>query len=805
MSDKVNLCANCHYNAPPDANFCPNCGQVLGASQSSSPEEQDMFWAGERRQVTTLFADLASFTSASEKADPEDVVDMLNTLFTRLMEACDREGGYLDKTVGDAIMVLFGAPKAHEDDPARAVRAALAMQKAMDELGPMIREKIGKACKINIGINTGQVVWGQLGPANRRAPTVIGDAVNLASRLESFATHGQIIVSDAVYNRTRHLVEYETLNPIEVKGKSGLISIYRPLRLLKKRGTRPQRIRTTVPLTGRDYELDYLQKHWARAKAGFPQVLLIQGEAGIGKTHLLSEFIAGLQTFDGHKQPSVLQAGRDVSHGDEYHPLTNLLNQFFGLAPNDSDPIRRRKIEDRARILGITSSKFIPLIGYILGWYKEDPRMTTPDEDGKSSLDYLYVAALDAVVDLLFKQSTRRPTIIILDDLQWANQTIAEWLIRMIITGRMMQHEPSNYNLMVLGATRPQLESPLSQLQLDETLQLNPLTEMARKVLIGHLLPGEGLPPSLISRLSKESEGNPFYLVEVAHGLVQSGQLIKEGRRWQLTRPVHQLDVPHSVEGLVLAKLDSLTPAAKIVLQHASIIGLAFRKEILRQITSIEDFEARLDDLLQRGLIKFIDESTDDPVYSFSQAVVREVTYNSILRKKRRELHEKIARLTQNQEPLPTDDMDVLTYQYATQSGQKKLLAYNWLSGRHALERHNYQEAYNHLQQAWTELTESPQPDPELAYNLAETFGDACTFTNYFSQAATCYQMALSMVSNNPQKSAAIRYKQGRLNYYQTNYTAAYEDYLAALNLIENQPALQAEIEVGIRLLFDMS
>lgn len=800
MSNSSNLCPNCQTELPPDgATVCYSCGFTLTLPEKTPSSVR---WLGERRQVTILFADLASYTSASEKADPEDVIDMLNNLFSRLMDECDKEEGYLDKTVGDEMMVLFGAPKAHEDDPARAVRAALAMKAAMEELTPIVRQKVKIPGKINIGINTGSVVWGELGPVGRTAPTVIGDVVNLAARLESYATDGQIIVSESVYHRTRDQFDYEVLDPIEVKGKSGKIPVYMPLKPRKKITTSLSTTETDIPFTGREQELDALHAYWSRAKMGYSQIVLVSGEAGMGKSRLLREFTNNVSSLKSSQTPIIIQTYRESTSSNTYRPLANLVGRLFGLVANDTEVIRRRKISDRAQVLGITSSKFLPLMGYLLGWYKEDPRFNNPQ--GQQSLNQLHVSAIDSAVDLFFKQSTRRPTLILVDDLQRADSKMIEWLNRLAIASQMLQQKPTDYQLMIVAATRPQVDAPVSTLKADNIISLPPLNDAIRRTLITNLLPGQGLPASLITRLSKESEGNPFYLVEVARGLVQSGQLVKHGGNWRLTRSVDQLDVPHSVEALLLSKLDTLSPDARRVLQHGSVIGFSFSYRLLAAITPVENLNEALSTLLKRGFIKEKEDVEPGEAFVFSQAVLREVTYNSILRKTRRELHKLISELVEDEENPNGENVESLVYNYASGGEQEKMIAYNWLAGRHALEQFQFETAFNHLEQAWRTMAEIPNPDPEVYYSLAEALGDSGTFTGHFAQAATCYQTAWGLAGNDPEKHAQLHYKSGRLHYYQANTTPAYEAFEKALKLAGNNPDLVAQIEAKIRLLFDM-
>jgi predicted ATPase len=274
---------------------------------------------------------------------------------------------------------------------------------------------------------------------------------------------------------------------------------------------------------------------------------------------------------------------------------------------------------------------------------------------------------------------------------------------------------------------------------------------------------------------------------------------------WQLARPIDQLNVPASVEGLVMANLDTLPAAAKTVLQYASVIGQRFNLELLSAMAPTANLDDLLIDLQQRGLIKEITALGEpDRIFTFAQVIVREVTYNSILRKTRRQLHEQIASLTEarqiTQQP---ENVEALAYHYAAGGNQEKLMVYNWLAGQQALERFEFKEAENHLNTAWNSLRELPSPDPKILKGVAEALGDVSTFTGNYAQAAVCYQIVQSLAVA-PDDQIWLHYRLGRLNFYQANPTEASQHYQQALELAQANPALQAQIDAEIRLLYDL-
>ena len=793
MTDLMHTCQTCKSQIAFGVAYCPHCGQ---------PQEQgpSRFWSGERRLMTTVFADLASFTATSENTDPEDVIDMLNLVFSRLMIECDKEGGYLDKTVGDQLMVLFGAPRTHEDDPVRAVRAALNMQAAMVELEPIMREKVGNICKLNIGINTGVAVWGRVGPPGRAEPTVIGDAVNLACRLEQFATNGQIIVSESVYLLTYRFFEYQSLDPIRVKGKSHPIPIYVPLSPKHSVRSRQQGNEIKTPLIGREVELQTIHAHWSQTLSNRIQFVLITGAAGLGKTRLLTEFINSVESYKTDKTPLILQTrGEDTSVG-QYNPLVNLLTDLFRLNPSDSDFNRRRKIEDRTRILGITDKKFLPMIGYLLGWYQGDDRLSTYGTE----LDTVRQSALQAAADLISKQASHRPTIVVIDDLQWADEFALQWLISLASMKQKVQFQTYDNKLLLLIVARSKVDLPIEALEIDNILNLSPLDQVGRYELIAHLLPGRNLSETLIRRISQESGGNPFYLEEAARALIESGQLVRSGESWQLTRPIQQVVIPPSIEGLVMANLDALNRSARTVIQYAAVIGLQFEFELLSTITPIDNINEIILDLERRGFVKKLPEPDDRKRYEFTQILVHEVAYRSLLRKTRRALHDRIARLTETQKVGNDQDIEKLARHFAASADNGKKLIYNWLAGQKAFERFDYSDAYYFLEIAWNSLQEVTNSNVELFTNVATTLGDVSTFTGNFEQAAACYE-ALHQISNtDPQKLGTLIYQIARLHLYQLNVESANHYYQQAMELLLGSPTLLTRIDAEIRILYDL-
>jgi predicted ATPase len=323
--------------------------------------------------------------------------------------------------------------------------------------------------------------------------------------------------------------------------------------------------------------------------------------------------------------------------------------------------------------------------------------------------------------------------LVMIDDAQRAEGDSREWIGQLNLTGRQLsEREFTPGRLMMLVAARPQSGVDGTALQVERTLALAPLSDAARRDLIEALLPGQGLPLSLIDRISRASEGNILYLVDAARGLVQSGQLTKHNGLWQLNRPLGEIDLPHSIEELVMAELDSLSPEVRSVLQHASVIGRRFDYGALAAICPAGNLDQVLDELERRGLVTLAAGAGHERVYAFTQSVVREVAYHSILCKTRRDLHDHIAHLSElRQEAGVATDVEMLARHFAEggDADPDKRLRYNWLSGRDALAQCRFEDAYGYLSNAWNALSPTSTVDPGVRSELAKALGDAATFT----------------------------------------------------------------------------
>lgn len=595
--------------------------------------------AAQRKLVTILFADVSGFTAMSETMDAEEVRDTMNALWEKLDAAILKHGGRIDKHIGDALMAIFGVPAAKEDDPERAVLAALALQAELKAFA----EKSGRDLKMRIGVNTGNALLGAVG--SNAEFTAMGDAVNLASRLEHAAPIGGILISHDTYLHVRGVFTVETQKPIEVKGKKEMIQTYIVARAKPRAfriGTRGLDIETKM--VGRDAELKQLQDGMeASFEDRETQMTTVVGDAGMGKSRLLFEFT---QWFDLHPKQFWYFAGR-ASPGTADAPfglLRDVISQRFQIADGDATAAVRDKFERGA-------SEFL----------KDDPRAAEKAHYigrllGFDFADSVHVAALasnptllrergaESLVELLRAAEKASPILLLLEDVHWADDASLDFVASLLAREKGLR-------LFILALSRPTLYERRPSWGEGQTghrkIALTQLSKRDSRRLVDDILSKvEALPESLRDMVVSGSEGNPFYVEELIRMLMEDGVIDRSGERWRVNAErLAEAKVPATLVGVLQARLDSLAAAEKEVLQCASVIGRIFwddgvgrmfpavSGELMEKLRG-KDMVFRRENSAFQGINEFI----------FKHALLRDVAYESVLKKQRREYHAVAAR-----------------------------------------------------------------------------------------------------------------------------------------------------------------
>ena len=623
-------CPVCGTVNPVEAKFCGNCGSSLvtgvGAGVSALDQAPPHPGPGvaERRLVSVLFVDLVGFTTASERRDAEDTRELLTTYYDTAREIVARHGGTIEKFIGDAVMAVWGAPSAHEDDAERAVRAALEIVGGVPRLASE-----ADALEARAGVLTGEaaITVGLVGQG-----MIAGDLVNTASRLQSIATPGTVLVGDATYRAASRAIAFEDVGRRELKGKEQPVQVWRAVSVVAKRGGEGRSATLEPPFVGRDDELSQLKDLFhATMRDGKSRLVTLSGIAGIGKSRLLWELEKYL---DGVAGRIYWHGGRSPSYGEgiSYWALAEMVRGRAGIAESDDPSIARERI-------GQMLADWVPA--------EEDRRWIEPRLTGLLGIEELPSESRDelfAAWRTLFERIAERgPTVLAFSDLQWADQGLLEFIEQLLSWSRSVP-------IFVLAEARPELFDRRPGwgrgLRSATLIHLDALGADDMRRLLTGLVPQ--MPESALRRIVERAEGVPLYAVETLRMLIDLGVIQLSDSGFALTGELPELVVPETLHALIAARLDALTAEQRNVLADGSVLGVSFTVPSLMAVSGLHEAEVSrvLDALVERELLTLeVDpRSPERGQYRFLQGVVREVAYQSMAKRSRQTKHLAAAR-----------------------------------------------------------------------------------------------------------------------------------------------------------------
>jgi len=627
----------------------------------------------------------------SERLDPEEVKEITSRIFAEISKIVDKYDGFIEKFIGDAVMALFGVPKAHEDDPVRTIKAAKEIHDVVNAISPELKEKIGKPLSMHTGINTGLVVTGEVN-MEKGTHGVAGDTINVAARLSSLAEADQIIVGPDTYHQAEGYFALETLEPTQVKGKAEPIRIYRVLSLKEQPDTTHRHHGLRADLIGREVESAQLREAAEKLRQGKGSVFTICGETGIGKTRLVEEFKEALdlneiQWLDGQAYA--------YSQNIPYFPLIDLFNRGFQVKEGDAPEKVREKIESGIASLVGKREDVIPFVGSLYSLSYPEIEEVSP-EFWKSRLQ-------EAVHAILSGLAQRGPTIICLEDLHWTDSSFMD-LLRFVLS-------EFRYPALFICVYRPTINlftsHQLSGLKAQyQEIQLNDLSLSEAQIMLASLLKAKDIPRDLWRFIQENVGGNPFYLEEVINALIDSKTLTRHNGAWRLDRPISEVDMPSTIHGIIAARLDHLESESKRVLQEASVIGRAFLYDILKSCTQLkEQLDRRLIRLERMDLIhaRSLQPNLE---YVFKNALTQEVVYNGLLKKERKAIHERIALVMEGlfQDRL-SEFYEALAFHFKQGRSIHKAVDYLTKAGEKSLARYAVEESHQYFREAFELLT----------------------------------------------------------------------------------------------------
>jgi predicted ATPase/class 3 adenylate cyclase len=703
---------------------------------------------GERREATVLFFDIADFTTAARTLGTEDVYLLIDEVMRLLAEVIYKYEGTIDKFTGDGLLALFGVPVTHENDPERAVRAGLEMQSVLRSVGERVRRRHDVDIQARIGINTGLVIAGPIGNDLHLEYTVIGDTVNLADRLQTAAAPGTVAVSFATYQRTRPVFRFKPLHSLHLKGRDDPVRAFQALGLRAQ----PDLVRglpgLQIPMVGRQNALNTLERALAEVrKERRRQVVLLTGEAGVGKSRLVKEFRRSVVAEDvNFVQGSCLTYARSRP----LWLLADVLRNTVGISEADPASLQREAIQVYLNALGLHGSTHRHLTA-VLGLERLEPEgEILPRNLDSAALRKLTYAALRTV---LVAEVQQAPTVFVFDDLHWVDPASREFLRQLIQSSANMPV------MMVLVSRDAEPHTPVHPL-VDAIrtssdalvdIRLDPLSEAQGQQLIDQLLgPGNGVAGALKKEVVARAEGNPFYAEEIVRMLLDHGAIRHEGGRLQVASRAADLvgEIPGTLKSLILARLDQLPEGARRTLQEAAVLGTSFPARLLRRLNgAAADAMAAQLEVLQERQFLFPSAFGLERGYAFRHTLVQQTVYGTLLRRDRQKAHQQAATAIEEGDlGLQQERIEALAHHYSRGPEPTRAVPYLITAAENAARRGATEVTIEHLRQAWSLIGASPAHWGEQRARVAISLGGALKLVGQYAEAKQLLEDAVEQL-----------------------------------------------------------
>ena len=710
-------------NLPSDK-FCGDCGHDLTQPSPAIPKElsfdekiakiqkylpsgitekilsQRDRIEGEKRQVTVLFCDMKGFTPLSEKLGPEAMYAMMDEVYEILIHKVHEYEGTVNEMTGDGVMALFGAPIALEDAPQRAIRSAMAIHREMTRFNERMRQEKGEfpPVKMRVGIHTGPVVVGTLGNDLRVEFKAVGDTVNLAARMEQMAEPGTTYVTEDTFKLTEGFFRFEALGEKEIKGKEKPLKVYQVIAPSSRR-TRfdVSAERGLTPFVGRQRELELLLDGFERSREGRGQAISIISEAGIGKSRLLYEFRKAVTNED-----VIFLEGRCLSYSRNvaYHPIVDILKANFEIQDNDTGQQVRQKVTGFLKIIQVDEPSTLPYLLELLS-VKESgiEKMQMSPEARKDR-------TLEALKRITLKGSELRPLIMAVEDLHWMDRSSEDAL-------KQLLESISGSRVFLIFTYRPEFVHTWGSRSYHSQVTLNRLSNRESLAMIEHALASRNIDRNLEDLILQKAEGIPFFIEEFIKSLKDLKIIESRNGEVTITQDIKSVSIPSTIQEVIMARIDKLPEGAREILRTGSVIEREFSHELLKKVTGLPEQEllshlSTLKDaelLYERGVYP---QST----YIFKHALTREVAYDSILTKRKKQLHEKIAGAM---EEIYKDD---ICYHYGVLAGHciasenhEKGAEYARLEARKYHKAGSYRDAISYAKKSIACLEKLPQTE----------------------------------------------------------------------------------------------
>ena len=702
-------CPKCASENPLNSQFCGDCGTPLIASTVAKSEKSLVSHElpdGERRQLTVMFCDLVDSTALSGRLDPEDLREVIRAYHAAAADIITRLGGYISQYLGDGLLIYFGYPRAHEDDPQRALNAALEITAALPRLNARLRDKLEvmreHPLQVRIGIHTGLVVVGEMGAGAHLDPTaIIGETPNIAARLQALAPPDSAAISSVTHKLVQGFFVCASMGPQTLKGIAEPVEVYR---VVDKSGVHSRFELATsgglVPLVGREEEMALLGKCWERAKEGQGQVVLISGEPGIGKSRLVQE-IKEQVVREGYTR--IEFRASPYHENTAYYPIIQHLQRLLNLQTSDSAQEKLDKLKRKLSEYHFALPETLPRFCVLLSLPEPEgypPLILAPQQHRQKTLELMVL--------WLLKEAERNPVLTVWEDLHWCDPSTLEFY-------HMLLDQVPKARILALATSRPEFISEWGARSHYKQLTLGRLQHRQAELMASEVAGGKSMPAEVMKQIVSRTDGVPLFVEELVKMVMESGMLKERGRQYELSTPLPPLAIPSTLRDSLMARLDRLS-AVREVVQLAATLGREFSYELIRAVWPLDEAA------LQKGLAAMVEAELlyqsgvfSQANYYFKHSLIQETAYESVLRSRRQQLHLRIARTLEEKFPAIVETQPELLARYCTSANLKeKAIVYWRRAGEVAIRRSANKEAISQLTTG-LELLKTLPDSPERA------------------------------------------------------------------------------------------
>jgi class 3 adenylate cyclase/predicted ATPase len=679
--------------------------EVAQATQPPTAQQQPSPQAApppdaERRQLTVMFCDLVDSTKLSSQLDPEEYRDVVRAYQSACTEVIQRFDGHVAQLLGDGLLVYFGYPIAHEDDAQRAVRTGLGILAALGELNQELHQAKGIHLAIRVGINTGLVVVGEMGSSGRQEQLALGEAPNVAARIQGLAAPNTIVISEATYQLVQGYFECQDMGAQVLRGVTESIHIYQ---VLSESGATSRlevaQTRGLTPLVGREQEVGLLVERWEQVKAGHGQVVLLTGDAGIGKSRLVQVLKEHLAT-----EPHIRWECRSAEYAQNtaLYPLVDLFQRLLWFEAHETADTKLEKLTHALSQYRVPIEESVPLFAPLLSLSLPEsryaPLTVSPQRQRQKTLE--------TIVAILLELAEQQPVLFIVEDLHWTDPTTLELL-------NLVLDQTPTASLLTVLTCRPTFQPSWSHRSYLTEMTVNRLSPTQGEQIVQRMTNGKTLPQEVLQQIIEKTDGMPLFVEEITKAVVASGYLKDVNGHYERTGALSTLAIPATLQDSLMARLDRLV-TAKAVAQYAAVIGRQFAYTLLQMVSQVDEMT------LQRELGRLVEAEIvyqrgvpPQATYIFKHALIQDAAYESLLKSTRQQYHQRIAQVLESQFPETTESQPELLAHHYTEAGLTEKAVHYWhTAGQKASERSAHLEAIAHLRRG-LELLQTLPETPE--------------------------------------------------------------------------------------------